>query len=43
MTFTNIPSGSRVFLDSNTLIYSITAHPIYGPACKLLLDRVETT
>ena len=41
MTFANIPSGSRVFLDANTLIYAILAHPTYGAACKILLDRVE--
>lgn len=41
MTFANIPSGSRVFLDANTLIYAVIAHPLYGAACKLLLDRIE--
>ncbi len=41
MTFANIPSGTRVFLDANTLIYAILAHPTYGAACKILLDRVE--
>lgn len=41
MTFANIPSGTRVFLDANTLVYAILAHPAYGAACKMLLDRVE--
>jgi predicted nucleic acid-binding protein len=41
MTFANIPSGTHVFLDANTLIYAILAHPGYGAACKTLLDRVE--
>jgi predicted nucleic acid-binding protein len=41
MTFANIPTGSRVFLDANTLVYAVIAHPAYGTACKDLLDRVE--
>lgn len=41
MTFANIPSGTRVFLDANILVYAILAHAAYGAACKLLLDRVE--
>jgi predicted nucleic acid-binding protein len=41
MSFATIPSGGRVFLDANTLVYAILAHPAYGAACKALLDRVE--
>jgi predicted nucleic acid-binding protein len=41
MTFANIPSGTRVFLDANILIYAIIAHPGYGVACRDLLDRIE--
>jgi hypothetical protein len=41
MTFTSIPTGTRVFLDANTLVYAAIAHQVYGTACKLLLDRVE--
>ena len=32
MTFAAIPSGSRVFLDANTMVYAVIAHPAYGMA-----------
>ena len=41
MTFVQIPTGTSVFLDANTLVYAIVAHATYGAACKTLLDRVE--
>jgi predicted nucleic acid-binding protein len=41
MTFNNIPTGSAVFLDANTFVYAILAHPTYGASCTTLLDRVE--
>lgn len=41
MTFANIPRGTRLFLDANTLVYAILAHPLCGTACKSLLDRIE--
>jgi len=41
MTFTDIPVGTAVFLDVNTLVYAIVADPTFGVACKQLLDRVE--
>ena len=40
MTFANIPPGSQVFLDANTLIYHASADPNYGAACKQLLERI---
>lgn len=40
MTFANIPQGSRIFLDANTLIYHASADPTYGAACKQLIGRV---
>jgi predicted nucleic acid-binding protein len=40
MIFANIPQGSRVFLDANTLIYHAGADPTYGPACKQLVERI---
>jgi predicted nucleic acid-binding protein len=40
MTFANIPKGSRVFLDANTLVYHAGADPQYGTACKQLLERI---
>jgi hypothetical protein len=33
MTFASIPSGARVFLDANTLVYHFVAHPQFGVAC----------
>ncbi len=41
MTLDQIPSGTDVFLDANTLIYHFTAEPTYGAACTRLLERVE--
>jgi predicted nucleic acid-binding protein len=41
MTFNAIPAGATVFLDANTFVYAILGHPMYGVACKALLDRVE--
>jgi predicted nucleic acid-binding protein len=41
MTFDQIPSGTEVFLDANTLIYHFTGDPAYGAACTRLLERVE--
>src|SRR5262249_53446814 len=39
--FTALGEGDAIFLDANTLIYSVTADPVHGQACKLLLDRIE--
>jgi predicted nucleic acid-binding protein len=41
MTFDQIPSGTEVFLDANTLIYHFTAEPTYGAACTRLIERIE--
>jgi predicted nucleic acid-binding protein len=41
MTFADLPIGSVIFLDANTLIYHFTAHPDFGHACSELLDRIE--
>lgn len=41
VTFDSIPAGSAVFIDANCLIYEATAHPVYGPACQRLLERIE--
>jgi predicted nucleic acid-binding protein len=41
MTFTDIPAGSAVFLDANTFVYAVLAHPVYGVACSALLGRIE--
>src|SRR4051794_1894912 len=41
MTFAQIPAAAAVFLDANTLDYHFTGHPTFGPACTLLLTRIE--
>ena len=41
MIFTDLPAGTAVFLDANTLVYAVLAHPTFGAACAALLDRVE--
>lgn len=41
MTFDDIPAGTQVFWDANTLIYAIFGHPQFGAACQQLLDRIE--
>ena len=33
MTFANIPAGTAIFLDANTLIYHFTNEPQFGSAC----------
>jgi predicted nucleic acid-binding protein len=40
MTFANIPQGSQVFIDANTLVYHATADPNYGVACRQLMERI---
>jgi predicted nucleic acid-binding protein len=40
MTYASIPSGSRIFLDANTLVYHATADPHYGAACRQLMERI---
>jgi hypothetical protein len=41
MTFDQLPSGSMVFLDANTLVYHFSAHPKYGASCTRLVERIE--
>jgi predicted nucleic acid-binding protein len=41
MTFASIPSGASVFLDANPFIYYFLPHATLGPACKVLLERIE--
>lgn len=40
MTFAHIARGASAFVDANTLVYHFTADPNYGPACKLLIERI---
>jgi predicted nucleic acid-binding protein len=41
MNFAQIPAGSTVYVDANTLIYHFTNDPKFGPACTQLLDEIE--
>jgi predicted nucleic acid-binding protein len=41
MTFTDLASGERIFLDANTLVYHFAPHPTLGSACHRLLERIE--
>lgn len=40
MTFASIPNGSQVFIDANHFVYHANADPLYGAACKHLLERI---
>ena len=39
-TFADIPAGAALFIDSNTLLHQFFPHPVFGPACKALLERI---
>jgi predicted nucleic acid-binding protein len=41
MTFDAIPAGAAVFVDANTLTYYFQPHPVVGPACARLMQRIE--
>ncbi len=41
MTFAQIPAGTAVFVDANTLVYHFANHPTFGLACTQLLKRIE--
>jgi len=36
-----LPSGEKVFIDSNILTYHLLNDPIYGKRCKEFIDRIE--
>lgn len=38
----DVPSGSRIFVDTNILIYHLLDDELYGAACRDFLKRVET-
>src|SRR5438105_15084326 len=42
MTFPDVPAGSAVFLDANVFVYHFIPDPVFGPACRDLLDRVSS-
>lgn len=41
MTFADLPSGAAVFVDANIVVYHFQPHPLHGPACTDLLERIE--
>lgn len=41
MTFADLPAGAAVFVDANTLVYHFQPHPVFGPACTDLVERIE--
>ncbi len=36
----SMPTGCRVFVDTNVLLYAVTEHPGYGGWANVLLDRI---
>jgi predicted nucleic acid-binding protein len=42
MNFAAITSGTSWFIDANVFVYDFAADPQYGPACRTLLERVES-
>lgn len=36
-----LPASGRVYLDANTLIYSVEKHPVYGPLVKPLWQAAQ--
>ena len=41
MRFADLVAGSSLFLDTNALVYYFQPHPVHGPACQQLVQRVE--
>ena len=41
MTLDQVPTGTRIFVDSNILVYHFQPHPSFGPSCHRLLERIE--
>ncbi len=41
MTLDQLPGGESVFVDSNILVYHFQPHPVFGPMCQRLLERIE--
>jgi predicted nucleic acid-binding protein len=41
MTLDQLPSGIRVLVDSNVLVYHFQPHPVFGPMCNRLMERIE--
>jgi predicted nucleic acid-binding protein len=41
MTFADIPAGTSLFLDANTLVYHFTSDAKFGAPCTSLIQRIE--
>ena len=41
MKLADVPSGTRVFLDANILVYAFTSEPTFGTPCIDFLERIE--
>jgi predicted nucleic acid-binding protein len=41
MFLDQLPTGTRVLLDSNILVYHFQPHPTFGPNCHRLIERIE--
>jgi predicted nucleic acid-binding protein len=41
MNFAQLAAGDAVFVDANTFTYHFEPHPVWGPACTRLLQRIE--
>jgi predicted nucleic acid-binding protein len=41
MTFADLLAGDAVFVDANILAYHFQPHPVWGPPCSNLLQRIE--
>jgi predicted nucleic acid-binding protein len=41
MTFANLATGDRVFIDANILTYHFEPHARWGSSCSQLLQRIE--
>jgi predicted nucleic acid-binding protein len=41
MIFTDLAIGEQVFVDANVLTYHFQPHPMFGPPCQQLLQRIR--
>ena len=41
MTLDQVPSGARLLVDANVLVYHFQPHPVFGPMCNRFMQRIE--
>ena len=41
MTLDQVPSGTRIVVDANILVYHFQPDPKLGPICQRLIERIE--